>query len=204
MLPTAMKWRKEALPMPVTPPEKQREPRLTGETLIQAQSSLQELDWRLLHWLLRYPLQRADDLVLRSLKAIRKEAAMVAMILGRTSPDPWVGSLVELSGRHASGLLNLIGIGKALPRKGITTEEAPPALLQIEPAGSFGNEDVVNAGVLGQPSAGFSAVMAAEIISNDEDISGRIVGFNVGQRGNVALGVARSGTPGQHLAITHP
>jgi hypothetical protein len=72
--------------------------------------------------------------VLRSLKAIRKDAAIVAMILGRTSPDPWVGSLVELSGRHASGLLNLIGIGKALPRKGISTEEAPPALLQIEKA----------------------------------------------------------------------
>ncbi len=49
--------------MPVTPPEKQREPRLTAEMLTQAQSSLQELDWRLLHWLLRYPLQRADDLV---------------------------------------------------------------------------------------------------------------------------------------------
>ena len=63
---------------------------------------------------------------------------------------------------------------------------------------------MVNAGVLGQPSAGLSAVMAAEVISNDEDISGRIVGFNVCERGNVALGVARSGTPGQHLAIAHP
>src|SRR5271157_2717405 len=142
--------------------------------------------------------------MLRSLKAIRKEAAIVAMIFGKTSPDPWVGTPVELSGRHAGGLLNLIGIGKALPRKGISTEEAPPALLQVEPAGSFGNEEVVNAGVLGQPSAGFSAVMAAEIISNDEDVPGRIVGFNVGQRGNVALGVARSGTPGQFLAIAHP
>ena len=144
------------------------------------------------------------NLLLRSLKAIRKEAAVVAMILGRTSPEPWVGSSVELSCRNAGGLLKLIGIGKALPRKGITTEEAPPALLQVEPAGSFGNEEVVNAGVLGQPSAGLSAVMEASIISNDEDVPGRIVGFNVGQRGNIALGVARSGTPGQHLAIAHP
>jgi len=30
--------------------------------LIQAGSPLEEIDWRLLHWLLRYPLQRADDL----------------------------------------------------------------------------------------------------------------------------------------------
>src|SRR6266849_6177636 len=39
---------------------------------------------------------------------------------------------------------------------------------------------------------------------NDEDVPGRIVGFNVGQRGNVTLGIARSGTPGQHLSIAHP
>src|SRR5437764_7175066 len=49
--------------MPVTPPEKHRGSRLTAEMLTKAESSLQELDWRLLHWLLRYPLQRADDLL---------------------------------------------------------------------------------------------------------------------------------------------
>ncbi len=49
--------------MPVTPPEKRREPRLTAEMLARAAAPLAELDWRLLHWLLRYPLQRADDLV---------------------------------------------------------------------------------------------------------------------------------------------
>src|SRR2546423_12928178 len=31
--------------------------------LTKAESALQKLDWRLLHWLLRYPLQRVDDLV---------------------------------------------------------------------------------------------------------------------------------------------
>lgn len=49
--------------MLATTPKKYREPRLTAEMLTQAESLLQELDWRLLHWLLRYPLQRADDLV---------------------------------------------------------------------------------------------------------------------------------------------
>ena len=87
----------------------------------------------------------------------------MAMIPGRPSPNPGVGPQIELSGGHASGLLNLIGVGKALSSQGITTEEAPPAFLQIEPAGSFGDEDVVNAGMLGQPGAGFSAVMAAKI-----------------------------------------
>lgn len=36
---------------------------LTIETLKERSASLTEIDWRLLHWLLRYPLQRADDLV---------------------------------------------------------------------------------------------------------------------------------------------
>src|SRR5438067_12820764 len=49
--------------MPLTPPEKRRGPRFTAEMLTQAGSALDDLDWRLLHWLLRYPLQRADDLV---------------------------------------------------------------------------------------------------------------------------------------------
>ena len=73
-------------------------------------------------------------LVLRSLKTIRKEAAIVAMILGRSSPDPGIGSPVELSGSDASGLLNLIRVGKALAGQRIATEKAPPALLQVEPA----------------------------------------------------------------------
>ena len=52
--------------------------------------------------------------MLRSLKAIGKKAAIMAMILGRMSPHPRFGSQIELSGRDASGLLNLIGVGKTL------------------------------------------------------------------------------------------
>ncbi len=35
----------------------------TAQELVQQYESLAQLDWRLLHWLLHYPLQRADDLV---------------------------------------------------------------------------------------------------------------------------------------------
>src|SRR5258706_1276481 len=55
-----------------------------------------------------------QPLVLRSLNAITKEATIVAMILGRASPDPGLSPQVELSGGDAGGLLNLLGIGKAL------------------------------------------------------------------------------------------
>ena len=37
--------------------------KLTGQELLELSESLADLDWRLLHWLLRYPLQRADDQV---------------------------------------------------------------------------------------------------------------------------------------------
>src|SRR6266702_4233426 len=37
------------------------------------------------------------------LKTIRKKTAIVAMVLGRTAPDPRFGSPVELNSRHARG-----------------------------------------------------------------------------------------------------
>jgi hypothetical protein len=37
--------------------------KITVGTLVEIGASLSDVDWRLLHWLLRYPLQRADDLV---------------------------------------------------------------------------------------------------------------------------------------------
>jgi hypothetical protein len=142
-------------------------------------------------------------LLLRSLKAIRKETAIVAMILGRPSPYPRFGSSVELSGRDARGLLNLIRVGKALTGESIAAEEPPPALLQVQPAGSFRNEDVVEARMLSQPGAGLGAIMAGEVVGDHEDVACRIVGFDVGKQGDVVRRVARSSTPGQFLAIAH-
>src|SRR5216683_4493894 len=56
--------RKETLLMPESTLEKRRAGRkLTAEVLAEVGTSLVEIDWRLLHWLLHYPLQRADDLV---------------------------------------------------------------------------------------------------------------------------------------------
>src|SRR5260370_27537642 len=98
------------------------------------------------------PMRNAA-LVLRSLKTIRKEAAIVAMILGRSAPDPGIGSPVELSGSDASGLLNLIRVGKALAGQRIATEKAPPALLPVEPARPRGNEDVMDGPTPFQPGA---------------------------------------------------
>jgi hypothetical protein len=73
-------------------------------------------------------------LVLCSLNPITKETAIVAMILGRPSPDPGLGPSIELCSRHAPGLVDLSRIGKTLARQRIAAKEPPPALLQVEPS----------------------------------------------------------------------
>src|SRR5271157_3398465 len=56
--------RKGTFPMPEPSLERVRTRRkLTAEALTEIGESLADVDWRLLHWLLRYPLQRADDLI---------------------------------------------------------------------------------------------------------------------------------------------
>jgi hypothetical protein len=141
--------------------------------------------------------------MLRSLNAITKESAVVAVILGRPTPDPGLGAPVELLGGNTGGLLDLFGRGLALPSEGIAAEEAPPALLQIEPARSGGNEDVREARMPFQPGTRLQTIVTAEIVADDEDVSVRVVGFDVGQQSNVAFRIARSRTARQLLAITH-
>ncbi len=120
-------------------------------------------------------------LVLSSLNAVIKETSTVPWRLWRASPDPRLGSEIELSGRHAGGLRDLLGRGLALPSQGIAAEEPPPALLQIEPAGPCRNEDVLDAGMIDQPGPRLEAGMTTEIVGDDEDIPGRIVSFDVGE-----------------------
>jgi len=45
--------------------------------------------------------------------------------------------------------------------------------------------------------------VTAEIVGNDEEVASRIVGFNIGQKRDVAFGIARGGAPGEFLAIAH-
>jgi predicted transcriptional regulator len=52
------------LPMPDYTLDRRRTGhKLTAGALVEIDASLADVDWRLLHWLLRYPLQRADDLL---------------------------------------------------------------------------------------------------------------------------------------------
>ena len=114
----------------------------------------------------------------------------MTMILGWTSPDPGFGTPVELRGGNTSGLFDLLGIGKTLPGERITAEEPPPALLQIKPARSRRNEDVMDAWMPLQPGPRLKARVTTEIVADDEQVAFGIVSLDIGKQRDVALGVA--------------
>ena len=128
----------------------------------------------------------------------------MASRFGRPSPDPWFGSPIELSGSHVHHSLDLVGIGKTLSRERIATGEAPPALLQVEPTGTFGNEHVLEAWIVCQPDARLQAVMAASIGGENDHVSTRIIGFDGFEQFNIMRGMTRGCTSGQLFAIAYP
>ena len=127
----------------------------------------------------------------------------MAARFGRSSPDPGFGPVVELRRCHLHRSLDLISIGETLSSEGIATEETSPALLQIEPAGPFGNKDVLEARMIRQPGTGFQAVMT-EIICNNENVPSWVVGLDVLEQLNVVLGIACSSASGHFFAVTDP
>jgi hypothetical protein len=122
--------------------------------------------------------------------------------LGRPSPDPGFRPLVELLGCHLPRPFNLLSSGKALACEGIATEQAPPTLLQIEPAGPFGNEDLLAARMLREPGTGLQTVMTAQIVSNKNKVPVRGVGLDVLEQRERVLGIASSGPAREFPAIT--
>jgi hypothetical protein len=94
--------------------------------------------------------------------------------------------------------------GKTLASKGIAAEEPPPPLLQVQPTGPFGNEDVLDAWMVGQPGARFLAVMTAQIVRDNENVPLRIVRFDLFEQLNGVFGVPRGSATGDLLPVTYP
>lgn len=109
--------------------------------------------------------------------------------LGRPSPHPGLRAVVELNRRDLHGLLDFSRIGETLTRQRIAAEQAPPAFLEIEPAGALRDEDVLEARMVREPGAGLQTIMAAQVVGNDENVPRRIVGFDLFEQLNVILGV---------------
>jgi hypothetical protein len=131
-----------------------------------------------------------QELLLRSLNAVTKNTPIMTMILGRATPDPGRGSPVELGRRDTRRLLALIGVSKTLASECIAAEEPPPAFLQVKPAGSRRDKDMMEARMLGHPGACLSTIMTAEIIREKKDVTPWIVRFDVLKQSAIVRGVA--------------
>src|SRR5262249_6442592 len=112
-------------------------------------------------------------LVLRSLKDVYKASAVGAWLGLGPSPDPGTGAGVELGGGHLGGVGNLIGVGEGLPGQRLAPEDPPPAFLQVQPAGAFGDEGMPDAGMVFQPGPGALAVVAGQIIGKAGELGSR-------------------------------
>jgi hypothetical protein len=95
------------------------------------------------------------------------------------------------------------GLAKLCPASASRRKRRHQPSCRLRKPGPGGNEDLLKPGMLSQPSAGLGAVMAGEIVGDTEDVARCVVGFDVRKQGDVVGRVARGGTPGQFLAITH-
>jgi hypothetical protein len=95
------------------------------------------------------------------------------------APDPGLGASIELSRGDTGGLFDLVRRGLALPSQRNAWEEPPPALLQVEEACPFGNEDLMETRMLGQPGPGLGTVVAGQMIGDDGDLPSRVIRLDV-------------------------
>src|SRR3954471_4870903 len=98
---------------------------------------------------------RANEvlLVLHSSKQAGKAPSAVSWRWWWPSPDPGFGMAVELGGGQLGGVGDLGRVGEGLPGQGVPAEDAPPRLLQVQPAGAPGDEHLLEARMPGQPGA---------------------------------------------------
>src|SRR5262249_30957098 len=82
------------------------------------------------------------------------------------SPTPGLRAGVALLRGHRGGPIDLLVVGNWLPGERSATENPPPGLPQVEPAGPGGDEAVPHARVGGQPRLDRRTLVAAEVVAD--------------------------------------
>ena len=119
-------------------------------------------------------------IMLRSLNPVGKDAASVAWERWWPSPHPRAGAGVELAGRDRGRQGDLLRGGKRLPGKRLAAMKPPPALLEVAPAGPFGDEHLPDPGVVDQPLAGGDTGVAGEVVGDHDQVAGGVGGLDRG------------------------
>ena len=140
--------------------------------------------------------------MLYSSKGVDKPTTELAMGSGRPSPDPGLGTAVELTGGEVSGGLNLRMIRETLAGEGIPPEEAPPAFDEVQPAGAGGNGVLMDTGMGGEPLPDGTTGVAGQVVVDEVEVTDRIRSIDGLQELEEAGRVAGGRGEGERLPIT--
>lgn len=90
------------------------------------------------------------------------------------APDPGLGAPIELGRGEVRGRLQFGVVGEALPGQGLPPEEPPPALDEVQPAGSSGQRHDVHAGMLGEPRLDGRTLVAGKVVGDQVEVALRV------------------------------
>jgi hypothetical protein len=78
---------------------------------------------------------------------------------------------VELSGRGAGDVRDVVGVGHRYPGEGFAPEQSPPAFDEDEPGGTNRNEGVLDARVARQPVPDRTTQVTGQIVGDEVQIA---------------------------------
>lgn len=117
------------------------------------------------------------------------------------APHPWFGPTVELVGGKGGHGLDLGMVSETLAGEGMTPEQAPPPLNEVQPARAFGNHLDVDARVLGQPLRDRRTGVTGEIVGNQVEGTSRILAVDRIKQCLESNRVAGGSSLGEDLAV---
>src|SRR5687767_379533 len=112
--------------------------------------------------------------------------------------------MVELLGSYPGGQLDLLRIGEALPCQSLASKQPPPSFLEVEPARTYGDEDLLHPRVVLQPLSYGRTLVARKIVGYQVEVADRVCLGNRFEQSQVAFGVARGSAEREGLAVSHP
>jgi hypothetical protein len=122
---------------------------------------------------------------------------------GRATPNPGSGFPVQLPGSDSRRLVDLVTIRKALSGKGLSSEDTPPPLDEVEPRRSLRDERMLYPRVLFEPLPYQDAVVDLQIVGDQADKAGWDGPLYLPQQLQVALGVPRARGEGERVAVLY-
>ena len=94
-----------------------------------------------------------------------------ATVVGRLSSLGTNLLIVRPAQRGSGGVVDLPTVSERLTGEGFLAEQAPPRLLEGEPAGALGNEHLLDAWVGGEPARDGWALVAGEVVGDEVQVA---------------------------------